>query len=140
MSDTLEIMPVQELVSTVEMLYLENLLHDDLTISEIIALHTIASLKNPTIVEFANTIKISQSNATYVIHKLVRKGYITKVPSSSDGRVFLLSVTDLYEEQLNFFKNRLAEPVHQIMASLSTSQQNVVEKFCAALNDALQHE
>ena len=69
----------------------------DLTPMEIFCLEGIETLERPTISQFARFAGISQSNATYRVNCLIRKGYVNRVPSKTDRREFHLELT------LNFF-------------------------------------
>lgn len=57
-----------------------------LTISEVFSLYLIDMLDGPTLKMFAETMGISQPNATYKVNTLVEKGYVEKLLSESDRR------------------------------------------------------
>ena len=69
---------------------------------EAFSLDIIHMLKEPTILEYASYMGISQPNATYKINQMIEKGYLTKVPSKEDKRASHLKVTqkfiDCYRE------------------------------------------
>jgi DNA-binding MarR family transcriptional regulator len=64
-----------------------------LSASEAYAVEVIYALRGPTISQFAEFLQISQPNATYKVNTLIRKGYISKVNSSTDRREYHLSTT-----------------------------------------------
>lgn len=70
----------------------------ELTMQEAFSLDIIYMLKNPTILEYANYMKISQPNATYKINQLIEKGYLTKTVCKNDKRAFRLKVTPKFLE------------------------------------------
>ena len=70
----------------------------ELTMQEAFSLDIIYMLKNPTILEYANYMKISQPNATYKINQLIEKGYLTKEVCKNDKRAFRLQVTSKFLE------------------------------------------
>ena len=74
----------------------------DLNMQEAFSLDIIHMLKEPTILEYASYMGISQPNATYKINQMIEKGYLTKVPSKEDKRASHLKVTqkfiDCYRE------------------------------------------
>ncbi len=73
----------------------------DLSATEAFAVEVIYALREPTIGEFAQSIGISQPNATYKVNTLIRKGYITKHVSDTDKREYHLKVTEKFIEYYN---------------------------------------
>ena len=53
-------------------------------------------LDAPTIGQFADFLGISQSNATYKVNNLIRKGYIVKENSDTDRREYHLKLSDKF--------------------------------------------
>ncbi|MDE6274562.1 MAG: MarR family transcriptional regulator [Clostridiales bacterium] len=79
------------------------------------SVETIYLLGNPTITEFANTLCISQPNATYRVKSLVEKGYVVKTETEKKN-TYRLQVTDkfmrFYHEDMDyghFIFKRLSE-------------------------------
>ena len=68
----------------------------DLTPMEIFCLECIETMERPTISQFARFTGISQSNATYRVNCLIRKGYVNRVPSQRDRLEFHLELTDKF--------------------------------------------
>lgn len=64
-----------------------------LTTSEVFSLYVIELLDGPTIKDYASYLGISQPNATYKLNALVEKGYVEKLPSSTDRREYHLFTT-----------------------------------------------
>lgn len=119
----------RRLYSLLESQYLKYLVREDLTIPEMIALQVIASLGTPTIVEFSRAMNISQSNATYLIHKLEHKGFLEKKASFEDKRVSHLMVTQKYRERLAFFEKYLESDFRQVTADLTKQERAIVQKY-----------
>ena len=71
-----------------------------LTTVESFAMEAIAALGSPTVHEFATFMRISSSNAAYKIGSLIKKGYVEKVQSESDGREYHLRPTQKYPRLL----------------------------------------
>lgn len=67
-----------------------------LTATEAFSLDIIKLLDKPTIGQFARFINVPQSNATYKVASLIKKGYIKKDNSGEDKREFYLELTDKY--------------------------------------------
>lgn len=57
-----------------------------LTISEVFSLYLIDMMDGPTLKAYAETMGISQPNATYKVNSLVEKGYVEKRLSEIDRR------------------------------------------------------
>lgn len=85
----------------------------ELTMQEAFSLDIIYMLKNPTILEYANYMKISQPNATYKINQLIEKGYLTKEVCQNDKRAFRLQVTpkflECYRDNDRFIQQTLTD-------------------------------
>ena len=58
-----------------------------LSAMEAFSVEVIHELDAPTIGQFADFLGISQSNATYKVNSLIRKGYIVKENSDTDRRI-----------------------------------------------------
>ena len=67
-----------------------------LTAMEAFSVEVIHELNEPTIGRFAEFLNISQSNATYKVNNLIKKGYIEKQNSTTDRREYHLVLSDKY--------------------------------------------
>lgn len=67
-----------------------------LSATESYTVDVIYLLENPTITQLAETLGISQPNATYKVNNLVNKGYVIKTVSEDDKRECHLSVSDRF--------------------------------------------
>ena len=120
---------IKELFDTLEKIYLKNLVQDDLTIAESIALHVVFQLKSPTIIELAKALKISQSNATYLIQKLIGRGYLKRIRSEEDRREYHLEVTEKFDQTLNTSRALLKESLKEQLNKYKVSDQQVIQDF-----------
>ena len=68
-----------------------------LSATEAFSVDVIHLLQGPTIKEFADCLGISQPNATYRVNCLIRKGYVTRVPSDTDRREYHLELTEKFK-------------------------------------------
>lgn len=68
----------------------------ELTMQEAFSLDIIYMLDNPTILEYAKYMGISQPNATYKINQLIEKGYLIKAVCQEDKRAYRLKVTSKF--------------------------------------------
>lgn len=67
-----------------------------ITVSEYFCAESIYLLGTPTVNEFSEYLGISPSNAAYKVKQLIEKGYVRKLPDSSDGRSSHLQVTEKF--------------------------------------------
>ena len=67
-----------------------------LTAMEAFSLEIIDLLHAPTIGQFADFLNISQSNATYKVNSLMRKGYLVRQNSETDRREYHLILSDKF--------------------------------------------
>ena len=67
-----------------------------LSAMEAFSLEVIAMLDRPTVGQFADFLNISQSNATYKVNNLIRKGYIERENSQTDRREYHLVLSEKF--------------------------------------------
>ncbi len=67
-----------------------------LSAMEAFSVEIIHQMKEPTISQFADFLGISQSNATYKVNSLIKKGYIIKENSDVDRREYHLRLSEKY--------------------------------------------
>ena len=67
-----------------------------LSAMEAFSVEVIEILGEPTIGQFADFLNISQSNATYKVNSLIKKGYIEKQNSTVDRREYHLILSSKY--------------------------------------------
>jgi DNA-binding MarR family transcriptional regulator len=60
------------------------------------SLEIIRALNEPTVGQFADFLNISQSNATYKVNSLIKKGYLVRQNSTTDRREYHLVLSDKY--------------------------------------------
>lgn len=67
------------------------------------SLEIIRMLDNPTVGQFADFLNISQSNATYKVNSLMKKGYLVRQNSQTDRREYHLVLSEKYYNYLSLF-------------------------------------
>lgn len=67
-----------------------------LSAMEAFSVEVIHQMNAPTISQFADFLGISQSNATYKVNNLIKKGYIIKENSDVDRREYHLMLSEKY--------------------------------------------
>lgn len=70
----------------------------DMTVNEEYYLDILYCLGRPTFTEFAEESLITKPAATQIIKRLVDKGYVQKVPSKKDKRVYYLEINDMVKQ------------------------------------------
>ncbi len=76
-----------------------------LSAMEAFSLEVIKMLHQPTIGQFAEFLNISQSNATYKVNSLIKKGYLERQNSQSDRREYHLILSEKYHSYMDFFND-----------------------------------
>ena len=75
-----------------------------LTTVESFSMDCIMAMDHPTVAEFAAMMNISAPNAAYRVNSLVQKGYLRKVQSKEDARIFYLEPSEKY---MNYYRINL---------------------------------
>ena len=76
-----------------------------LSAMEAFSLEVIYLLNEPTVGQFADFLNISQSNATYKVNSLIKKGYIDRQNSQTDRREYHLVLSDKFLNYVGLFNN-----------------------------------
>ncbi|MBO5555867.1 MAG: MarR family transcriptional regulator [Oscillospiraceae bacterium] len=83
-----------------------------LSAMEAFSLEVIKMLDNPTVGQFADFLNISQSNATYKVNSLIKKGYLERQNSQTDRREYHLVLSEKfyrYAELLTSYEMKVME-------------------------------
>lgn len=76
-----------------------------LSAMEAFSLEVIYLLNEPTVGQFADFLNISQSNATYKVNSLIKKGYIERQNSQTDRREYHLVLSEKFLNYLGLFNS-----------------------------------
>ena len=76
-----------------------------LSAMEAFSLEVIYLLHEPTVGQFADFLNISQSNATYKVNSLIKKGYIERQNSQVDRREYHLVLSEKFLNYVGLFNN-----------------------------------
>ncbi len=101
-----------------------------LSAMEAFSVEVIHELNEPTIGQFADFLNISQSNATYKVNSLIKKGYIEKQNSSADRREYHLVLADKYYKYTGLMRNYVSAVAKRVEGSFDRED---VEKFALML-------
>ena len=83
-----------------------------LSAMEAFSLEVIKMLDNPTVGQFADFLNFSQSNATYKVNNLIKKGYLERQNSQTDRREYHLILSEKfyrYAELLTSYEIKVME-------------------------------
>ena len=105
-----------------------------LSATEAYAADVIYLLGDPTVSTFAETLGISQPNATYKINNLVAKGYATRTASDEDRRECRVSVADRFFSYYNTDYPFIAESVEQLKKLYTPQELALLEKMLDDMN------
>ena len=86
-----------------------------LSAMEAFSLEVIYMLGQPTVSQFADFLNISQSNATYKVNNLIKKGYVARENSTVDRREYHLILTDKYFTYMNIYANYELTVMRRVM-------------------------
>lgn len=98
-----------------------------LTATEAYCVEIIFLLERPTITRFARFLGVSIPNANYKINSLVKKGYVTKDPSSEDRRESRLEVTNKFLAYYGLNNDDNARLMQDIRASFDMRELEELE-------------
>ncbi len=109
-----------------------------LSATEACAADVIYLLGNPTVSTFAETLGISQPNATYKINNLAAKGYAVRTASDEDRRECRVSVGDRYRSYYNTDYPFIASAVEKLQKAYTSQELETFERMIADLNRSLE--
>ncbi len=101
-----------------------------LSAMEAFSLEVIHGLGEPTVGQFAEFLNISQSNATYKVNSLTRKGYIIRENSEADRREYRLVLSEKYYGYISLMRNYIYTVADRVEARFSPQD---AEKFDSLL-------
>lgn len=101
----------------------------ELNMQEAFSLDVIHMLGNPTILEFANYMEISQPNATYKINQMIQKGYLVKELCSDDKRSYRLKVTEKFLEVYRGNDRFIEKTLKDIESMFKPEEVQVLQKM-----------
>jgi len=104
---------------------------------EAFSLEVIDSLNSPTISEFADFLGISQSNASYKVSSLQKKGYIERKQSEEDGREYHLLLTKKYYNYMGLFPKNISSFLNNIKEKISPFEFEAFKKASSIIAEEL---
>lgn len=108
-----------------------------LTTVETFCMEIIHALGKPTVSEFASFTSLSSANAADKINNLVKKGYLNKVQSDEDKRIYYLEVTKKYIDYYKISYQYLKEVMSKLEDRFTTEENKVLEKMLRVMSEEI---
>ena len=110
-----------------------------LSATEAYAVDVIYLLGSPTITQLAETLGISQPNATYKVNNLVAKGYLEKIPGE-DRREVRLQTAGKFNAYYHDNEQALREAMDALAGRFSPEELDAAERVMQALVQTVETE
>ena len=111
-----------------------------LSAMEAFSLEIIELLDAPTIGEFADFLNISQSNATYKVNSLMRKGYLVRQNSETDRREYHLVLSEKFHNYMSLLTSYEDVVMQRIQDRFSDEQLDLFNQMLQTISDELMPE
>ena len=108
-----------------------------LTTVETFCMEIIHALGKPTVSEFASFTSLSSANAADKINNLVKKGYLNKVQSEEDKRIYHLEVTKKYLDYYNISYQYLKEVMDKMENRFPKEETKILDKMLRVMADEI---
>lgn len=109
-----------------------------LSATEAYAADVIYLLEEPTITRLAETLGISQPNATYKVNNLVAKGYVIKTVSEGDKRECRLALSEKFYSYYTASTRFIDRAVESLQGQFSPEELRLFGKMLGALAQAVE--
>ena len=111
-----------------------------LSAMEAFSVEIIKELDSPTISQFADFLGISQSNATYKVNSLIKKGYIVKENSDIDRREYHLILSEKYYTYMNLYANYELTVMRRVAERFPPEDVAVFDRILQVMSSELMSE
>ena len=111
-----------------------------LTAMEVFSLEVINQLGKPTIGKFAEFLNISQSNATYKVGSLIKKGYLRKENSGPDKREYYLVLSEQYYGLIGLMRDYASTVMSRMRERFPASELERVAEMLKVMSSELMPE
>lgn len=108
-----------------------------LSATEAFAADVIFLLDEPTVTALADTLGISQPNATYKVNNLTAKGYVHKTASEDDRRECRLQVSEKFHSYYDSSDSFLQPALEKLRSEYTEAELKKFETMLASLNEAV---
>ncbi len=111
-----------------------------LSAMEAFSLEVIQMLDAPTVGQFADFLNISQSNATYKVNSLIKKGYLERQNSTTDRREYHLILSEKYYNYRDLFANYEQKVMQRIEERFPKADVECFDRILKVMSDELMPE
>lgn len=111
-----------------------------LSAMEAFSIEVIHALHEPTIGQFAEFLNISQSNATYKVNNLIKKGYLIKQNSTTDRREYHLVLSEKYYGYTDIMRSYVKTVVDRISDDFTEEEIAAFETMLQRISDEMMPE
>lgn len=108
-----------------------------LTSVETFSMETISALDRPTVAQFARAMHISAPNAAYRVASLVKKGYLRKVRSRKDARIYYLEPTSRYRKYVGSNESFIEDIADRIRERFSAADYDRLSEMLEIIDKEL---
>ena len=111
-----------------------------LSVMEAFSLEVIKMLDTPTVGQFADFLNISQSNATYKVNNLIRKGYLERQNSHLDRREYHLVLSEKYYKYIDLLSSYEQTVISRIKERFPAEDVARFDEMLCVISDELMPE
>ena len=111
-----------------------------LSAMEAFSLEVIYMLDRPTVGQFAEFLKISQSNATYKVNSLMKKGYLERQNSQTDRREYHLVLSEKFYRYRALMANYERTVMQRIEQRVPEEDVRAFDRVLKIMSDELMPE
>ena len=111
-----------------------------LSAMEAFSLEVIKMLNQPTVSQFADFLNISQSNATYKVNNLIKKGYLERENSQVDRREYHLILSEKYYHYMDLLTSYELKVVRRMKERFSPEDAGKLDEMLRVIADELMPE
>lgn len=111
-----------------------------LSAMEAFSLEVIKMLDNPTVGQFADFLNISQSNATYKVNNLIKKGYLERQNSQTDRREYHLVLSEKYHNYMELLSSYERTVTKRIEERFSEEEIRCFDRMLRVISEELMPE
>ena len=111
-----------------------------LSAMEAFSLEVIDRLDSPTVGQFADFLNISQSNATYKVNSLMKKGYLERQNSTTDRREYHLVLSEKYYRYQELLTSYQHTVIQRIEARFPQEDLEKLDEMLGVIADELMPE
>ena len=111
-----------------------------LSAMEAFSLEVIRALGRPTVGQFADFLSISQSNATYKVNSLMKKGYLERENSTVDRREYHLVLSEKYYTYLSLLHSYEHTVMERIAKRFPEADVAKFDEMLTIISQELMHE